>query len=68
MYLERIDHSSINVRDLSAHAFRTGARRGLQEAQEVYVSLGSAFDPPEDTGIAYSILVIDRDGNQIEIA
>lgn len=29
--------------------------------------LGIPFDPPEDTGIAYSIFLADPDGHQVEI-
>jgi catechol 2,3-dioxygenase-like lactoylglutathione lyase family enzyme len=47
-------------------AFRTDAA-GLKAAQEQLVKLGIAFDPPEDTGIAYSVFILDPDGHQIEI-
>jgi catechol 2,3-dioxygenase-like lactoylglutathione lyase family enzyme len=47
-------------------AFRTDSA-GFAAAQETFKKLGIAFDPPEDTGIAYSVFVLDPDGHQIEI-
>lgn len=47
-------------------AFRID-RAGFAAAQEQFKKLGIAFDPPEDTGIAYSIFVLDPDGHQVEI-
>jgi len=47
-------------------AFRTDAD-GFAAAQEQLKKLGIAFDPPEDTGIAYSIFVLDPDGHQVEV-
>lgn len=47
-------------------AFRTDAT-GFAAAQVELEKLGVAFDPPEDTGIAHSLFVLDPDGHQIEI-
>ncbi len=47
-------------------AFRTDAAE-FASAQELLNKLGIAFDAPEDTGIAYSIFVLDPDGHQVEI-
>jgi len=47
-------------------AFRTDAT-GFESAQHELKRLGIAFDPSEDTGIAYSIFVLDPDGHQIEL-
>jgi catechol 2,3-dioxygenase-like lactoylglutathione lyase family enzyme len=47
-------------------AFRTDAA-GFSAAQVELRKLGLAFDPPEDTGIAHSIFILDPDGHQIEI-
>lgn len=47
-------------------AFRTDAA-GFAAAQDKLRKLGIAFDPPEDTGIAYSVFILDPDGHQIEI-
>jgi catechol 2,3-dioxygenase-like lactoylglutathione lyase family enzyme len=41
--------------------------KGFKEAQERLAKLGVKFDPPEDTGVAYSIFVYDPDGYQVEI-
>jgi catechol 2,3-dioxygenase-like lactoylglutathione lyase family enzyme len=40
---------------------------GFEAAQQELRSLGIEFDDPEDTGIAYSIFILDPDGHQIEI-
>ena len=37
------------------------------QAQAELKELGISFDPPEDTGIAFSIFVLDPDGHQIEL-
>ena len=47
-------------------AFRTNAA-GFKAAQGELLKLGIAFEAPEDTGIAYSIFILDPDGHQIEI-
>jgi catechol 2,3-dioxygenase-like lactoylglutathione lyase family enzyme len=47
-------------------AFRTDAH-GFSAAQDHLRKLGIAFDPPEDTGIAWSIFILDPDGHQVEI-
>jgi catechol 2,3-dioxygenase-like lactoylglutathione lyase family enzyme len=47
-------------------AFRTDAA-GFSAAQAELKKSGIAFEPPEDTGIAYSIFILDPDGHQIEI-
>jgi catechol 2,3-dioxygenase-like lactoylglutathione lyase family enzyme len=47
-------------------AFRTDAA-GFASAQAMLRKLGIAFDPPEDTGIAFSVFILDPDGHQIEI-
>jgi catechol 2,3-dioxygenase-like lactoylglutathione lyase family enzyme len=47
-------------------AFRTDAA-GFIAAQNMLRKLGIAFDPPEDTGIAHSVFILDPDGHQIEI-
>jgi catechol 2,3-dioxygenase-like lactoylglutathione lyase family enzyme len=47
-------------------AFRTDAA-GFEAAQDELRQLGIAFDPPEDTGIAFSVFILDPDGHQIEI-
>lgn len=47
-------------------AFRTDTA-GFAAAQSELKAMGIAFDPPEDTGIAFSVFVLDPDGNQIEI-
>ena len=47
-------------------AFRTDAT-GFAAAQAELQKLGVAFDPPEDTAIAYSLFILDPDGHQIEI-
>lgn len=47
-------------------AFRTDAK-GFASAQAKLSKLGISFDAPKDTGIAYSIFVLDPDGHQIEI-
>ena len=47
-------------------AFRTDAA-GFAAAQKTLRKLGIAFDPPEDTGIAFSVFILDPDGHQIEI-
>jgi catechol 2,3-dioxygenase-like lactoylglutathione lyase family enzyme len=47
-------------------AFRTD-EAGFKAAQAELLRLGIAFDPPEDTGIAYSVFILDPDGHQIEI-
>lgn len=41
--------------------------KGFKEAQERLTRLGIKFDPPEDTGVAYSIFIYDPDGYQVEI-
>ena|SRR6266567_2905129 len=47
-------------------AFRTDAA-GFAAAQAELRKLGVFFQPPEDTGIAYSVFILDPDGHQIEI-
>jgi len=47
-------------------AFRTD-EAGFAAAQEQLKKLGITFDAPEDTGIAYSIFMLDPDGHQVEI-
>lgn len=47
-------------------AFRTDAA-SFVAAQDELRKLGIAFDPPEDTGIAFSIFILDPDGHQLEI-
>ena len=47
-------------------AFRTDAA-GFSAAQAELRRLGISFEPPEDTGIAYSVFILDPDGHQIEI-
>jgi catechol 2,3-dioxygenase-like lactoylglutathione lyase family enzyme len=47
-------------------AFRTDAA-GFQTAQDELRKLGVFFEPPEYTGIAYSVFFLDPDGHQIEI-
>jgi catechol 2,3-dioxygenase-like lactoylglutathione lyase family enzyme len=47
-------------------AFRTDAA-GFSAAQSELRRLGISFEPPQDTGIAYSIFILDPDGHQIEI-
>lgn len=39
----------------------------FKDAQSHLKKLGIKFDPPEDTGIAYSIFLSDPDGYQVEI-
>jgi catechol 2,3-dioxygenase-like lactoylglutathione lyase family enzyme len=55
-----------NAVALTHLALRTDAT-GFATAQQELRSLGIPFDDPEDTGIAYSIFVLDPDGHQIEI-
>jgi catechol 2,3-dioxygenase-like lactoylglutathione lyase family enzyme len=47
-------------------AFRTDAA-SFSAAQAELRRLGVAFEPPEDTGIAYSLFILDPDGHQLEI-
>jgi|SwirhisoilCB2_FD_contig_31_31809079_length_1259_multi_2_in_0_out_0_1 catechol-2,3-dioxygenase len=47
-------------------AFVTSAH-GFADAQVRLKKLGIKFDPPEDTGIAFSIFLSDPDGYQVEI-
>jgi lactoylglutathione lyase len=47
-------------------AFETN-KRGFKKAQEELKALGIPFDPPEDTGIAFSIFFNDPDGHLLEI-
>jgi catechol 2,3-dioxygenase-like lactoylglutathione lyase family enzyme len=47
-------------------AFQTDAA-GFEAAQKELKGLGVPFDPPEDTGIAYSIFFTGPDGNLLEI-
>jgi catechol 2,3-dioxygenase-like lactoylglutathione lyase family enzyme len=47
-------------------AFRTNAA-GFAAAQATLRKLGISFDPPEDTGIAFSVFILDPDGHQLEI-
>ena len=42
-------------------------RRGFDDAQACLRSLQIPFDPPDDSGIAYSIFVKDPDGHDVEI-
>jgi len=51
---------------ISHVAFRTDAT-GFAAAQTELRKLGVSFEPPEDTGIAYSVFFLDPDGHQIEI-
>lgn len=55
-----------NAIALTHLALRTDAA-GFEAAQQQLQALGVAFDNPEDTGIAYSIFVLDPDGHQVEI-
>ena len=47
-------------------AFRMSGE-AFGQAQAELKGLGVSFDPPEDTGIAFSIFVLDPDGHQIEL-
>jgi catechol-2,3-dioxygenase len=47
-------------------AFRTNAD-GFAAAQAELKTLNVPFDPPEDTGVAFSIFISDPDGNSLEI-
>jgi catechol 2,3-dioxygenase-like lactoylglutathione lyase family enzyme len=47
-------------------AFRVSGE-AFELAQTELKDLGVSFDPPEDTGIAFSIFVLDPDGHQIEL-
>ena len=55
-----------NAIALTHLALRTDAT-GFEAAKRELRELGIAFDNPEDTGIAYSVFVLDPDGHQIEI-
>src|SRR5262249_3089139 len=55
-----------NALTITHVAFRTDAA-GFAAAQNELGKLGIAFDPPEDTGIAFSLFILDPDGHQIEI-
>jgi catechol 2,3-dioxygenase-like lactoylglutathione lyase family enzyme len=47
-------------------AIRTDAA-GFAAAQVELRKLGIAFDPPQGTGIAHTVFILDPDGNQFEI-
>jgi catechol 2,3-dioxygenase-like lactoylglutathione lyase family enzyme len=47
-------------------AFQMGPQEFAAVQQEL-TRLGVPFDPPEDTGIAYSVFVSDPDGHQVEV-
>jgi catechol 2,3-dioxygenase-like lactoylglutathione lyase family enzyme len=55
-----------NTLAITHFAYATDAK-GFQEAQDKLKKLGVKFDPPEDTGVAYSLFIYDPDGCQIEI-
>ena len=55
-----------NTLAITHFAYATDAK-GFQEAQDKLKKLGVKFDPPEDTGVAYSLFIYDPDGYQIEI-
>jgi catechol 2,3-dioxygenase-like lactoylglutathione lyase family enzyme len=55
-----------NTIAITHFAFLTSAA-GFAAAQKQLTALGVNFDPPEDTGIAFSIFFRDPDGHQIEI-
>jgi catechol 2,3-dioxygenase-like lactoylglutathione lyase family enzyme len=51
---------------ISHLAFQVDAN-GFEEAQRQLTGLCVPFDPPEDTGIAFSIFLTDPDGHLLEI-
>jgi catechol-2,3-dioxygenase len=51
---------------ISHLAFRTD-KKGFESAQRTLNDLGIPFTPPEYTGVAYAIFLLDPDGHQIEI-
>ena len=55
-----------NATAITHVAFRTDAA-GFSAAQVALRKLGIAFDPPEDTGIAFSLFILDPDGHQLEV-
>jgi len=55
-----------NTIAITHFAFLTSGM-GFAAAQKELTALGVNFDPPEDTGVAFSIFFRDPDGHQIEI-
>jgi catechol 2,3-dioxygenase-like lactoylglutathione lyase family enzyme len=55
-----------NRRAITHFAFVTDSN-GFERAQDELRKLDIPFDPPEDTGIAYSLFVSDPDGFSVEI-
>ena len=51
---------------ISHLAFRTD-KDGFNTAQKILTDLGIPFTPPEYTGVAYAIFLLDPDGHQVEI-
>jgi catechol-2,3-dioxygenase len=51
---------------ISHLAFRTD-KEGFESAQKTLMDLGIPFTPPEYTGVAYAIFLLDPDGHQVEI-
>jgi catechol 2,3-dioxygenase-like lactoylglutathione lyase family enzyme len=47
-------------------AFRTDPS-SFDEAARELAALGVTFDPPQDTGVAMAMFILDPDGHQIEI-
>jgi Glyoxalase/Bleomycin resistance protein/Dioxygenase superfamily len=52
-----------NTLAITHFAYETDAK-GFLEAQDRLKKLGVKFDPPEDTGVAYSPFIYDPDGYQ----
>src|SRR5207245_1219335 len=58
---------TLDQRILISHlAFRTD-QVGFEDAQKTLTKLGIPFTPPEYTGVAYAIFLLDPDGHQVEI-
>src|SRR5690349_7670600 len=53
-----------NTIAITHFAFRTDAS-GFAAAQDALRDLGVSFDPPEDSGIFYSVFILDPDVHQI---
>lgn len=51
---------------ISHLAFRTD-KEGFESAQKILTDLGVPFTPPEYTGVANAIFLLDPDGHQVEI-
>jgi catechol 2,3-dioxygenase-like lactoylglutathione lyase family enzyme len=51
---------------ISHLAFRTDTE-GFETAQKTLRALGVPYTPPEYTGVAYAIFLLDPDGHQVEI-